>query len=58
MTLGSGWQIQQFRKKLCSTHTFRSLLLCVYDHHRKIMSYTVMKKMTLSVTPDHNEKCH
>ncbi len=26
----------------------------MYDHHLKIMSYNIVKKMTKSATPDHN----
>lgn len=40
----SGVEDSTMAKHLCSTDTFWSLLH-VYNHHQKIMSYDVVKKM-------------
>jgi hypothetical protein len=40
-----GGRFNNNKKKASSIDTFWSIL-SVYDHHRKIMSYNVVKKMT------------
>jgi hypothetical protein len=42
-----------FTKKSCSTQTFWSLL-CVYDHHHKIMSYNFGQENKIICHPDLN----
>ncbi len=49
---GLGWHKQQ-KKNAYSTDMFWSLLW-VHDHHQRIISYNVIKKMTYSATPDLN----
>ncbi len=48
-----GGRFDNSKKNSCSTDRFLSLLQ-VYDHHQKIMSCNLVKKMTQSAIPDLN----